>query len=131
MPGSAAFIRIKREVMTLVRAVPAGSVTTYGAIGECLDVTPRQVAYVLAMLSEDEAGEWPWHRVVAAGGKISTMEVGSVGREQIRRLRREGLTFRGTTIVGFDTVFHLPIYRRPKAVADVVNDAKRVRRRRR
>ncbi|HAN96585.1 MAG TPA: cysteine methyltransferase [Planctomycetaceae bacterium] len=70
MPKSPNFIRIKADVLRLVAKVPRGRVTTYGAIGLELDVMARHVAYILAMLTDDEADEVPWHRVVGQAGLL-------------------------------------------------------------
>jgi alkylated DNA nucleotide flippase Atl1 len=86
MPRSAAFVRLKEEVLSVLHDVPAGRVTTYGAIGDYLGASPRQVARVLSSLSEAESEGVPWHRVVGAGGSIRTP-----GTRQGDRLRREGV----------------------------------------
>ncbi len=70
MPKSPNFIRIRADVLRLVAEVPRGRVTTYGAIGRELDVMARHVAYILAMLTDDEADEVAWHRVVGQGGLL-------------------------------------------------------------
>ena len=72
-------------------AIPEGRVSTYGAIGQHLKVTARQVAHILARLTAQEAERLPWFRVVAANGVVSSTKLGSVGRRQIERLRAEGV----------------------------------------
>ncbi len=72
MAKSAAFARIKKEVLTLSQQIPLGQVSSYSLIGEILEVMPRHVAYILAMLSEQERESVPWHRVVANHGEIKT-----------------------------------------------------------
>ena len=68
----------------VVRAVPAGFVTTYGAVARQLGLTtPRQVGAVLARA----AVPMPWHRVVPATGRL----VQGLADEQGRRLRSEGV----------------------------------------
>src|SRR4051812_143198 len=91
MARSAAFLRLRNNVLAVIHDVPAGRVTTYGTIAEYLGITPRDVARVLSGLSEAESEVVPWHRVVAAGGVISTLRAGEVGRRQIARLFREGV----------------------------------------
>jgi methylated-DNA-protein-cysteine methyltransferase related protein len=78
--------------MALVAAIPEGRVTTYGTIAQHLGVSARQVAFVLATLTNEESGRLPWFRVVAAKGVVSSMKLRSVGRRQIGRLRAEGVT---------------------------------------
>jgi methylated-DNA-protein-cysteine methyltransferase-like protein len=83
--------RLKTRVLTVLAAIPEGRVTTYGAIGQHLHVTARQVAFILARLTVEESEHLPWFRVVAANGIISTIKLGAVGRRQIQRLRAEGV----------------------------------------
>jgi len=78
-------------IVAVVRAVPRGRVTTYGAVAARAGL-PRQarlVGKVLAGLPGNSGV--PWHRVVAAGGRIA-FPAGSPARErQLTRLRREGV----------------------------------------
>ena len=83
--------RFKSKVLAVVAAIPEGRVTTYGAIGQHLHGTARQVAFVLARLTVEESQRLPWFRVVAANGVVSTIKLGAVGRRQIQRLRAEGI----------------------------------------
>jgi methylated-DNA-protein-cysteine methyltransferase-like protein len=84
-------VRLKARVLAVVGAIPEGRVTTYGTIGRHLRVTARQVAFVLATLTAEEAERLPWFRVVAANGVVSSTKLGAVGRRQIERLRAEGV----------------------------------------
>jgi alkylated DNA nucleotide flippase Atl1 len=59
-------VRFKSRVLEVVAAIPEGRVTTYGAIGKYLHISARQVAFVLARLTDDESERLPWFRVVAA-----------------------------------------------------------------
>ena len=85
-------VGFKSRVLSVVAAIPKGRVTTYGTIARHLQVTARQVAFVLATLTDDESKRLPWFRVVAAHGVISSTKLGAVGRKQIERLRAEGVT---------------------------------------
>jgi methylated-DNA-protein-cysteine methyltransferase-like protein len=91
MANSEAFARIKHDILALVREVPIGRVTTYGTLGRSLDVMPRHVAYILAMLADDERAAVPWHRVVSDAGTINLSKHGR-GQEQRMRLRAEGVS---------------------------------------
>jgi methylated-DNA-protein-cysteine methyltransferase related protein len=87
MAVSAAYARIKTDVVAIVVKIPAGRVVTHGAISRHLKVFARHVAYILATLDAGERETVPWWRVVADGG--------AVGRHQRRddqmlRLKREG-----------------------------------------
>jgi methylated-DNA-protein-cysteine methyltransferase-like protein len=78
--------------LAVVAAIPEGRVTTYGIIGQYLHVTARQVAFVLARLTDEESEGLPWFRVVAAKGIVSSTKLGAVGRKQIERLSAEGIS---------------------------------------
>jgi methylated-DNA-protein-cysteine methyltransferase-like protein len=84
--------RFRARVLAVVAAIPEGRVATYGGIGRHLRITPRQVAFVLSRLTQEESESLPWFRVVGAKGVISTMKLGAVGRRQIERLREEGVS---------------------------------------
>jgi methylated-DNA-protein-cysteine methyltransferase-like protein len=93
----------------MVALIPEGRVATYGAIGRYLRVSARQVAFVLARLTAEEAEVIPWFRVVAAKGFVSTTKLGAVGRRQIARLRQEGVMVSGRNRVAeFATIAWSP-----------------------
>jgi len=84
------------RIMRVVRAIPPGSVSTYGDVAVLADLPghARLVGYALFALPEHTAV--PWHRVVNARGGLS------IGRarpgaevEQRRRLEAEGVAFDG------------------------------------
>ena len=91
MARSGRVSRFKSRVLAVVAAIPEGRVTTYGAIGQRLQLTARQVAFILATLTVEESARLPWFRVVAANGVVSSTKLGAVGRKQIERLRAEGV----------------------------------------
>ncbi len=107
MAKSAAFARIKKEVLAIVEAIPSGKVSTYKAIGESLDVMPRHVAYILTTLSEVESEQYPWHRVVSDGGKITAPKLFD---EQILRLNSENILCKNGKISDFENHFVSPNY---------------------
>jgi methylated-DNA-protein-cysteine methyltransferase related protein len=106
MPKSSVLGRLKPRVLAVVAAIPAGRVTTYGAIARRLRATARQVAFILSHFTPEESATLPWFRVVAANGVVSTMKLGATGRRQIEKLRDEGVevTLRHK-IIDFDSVF--------------------------
>ncbi len=78
--------RIRAEV----RRVPAGHVTTYGAVARRLGAcTARMVGAAMASLPDDSGV--PWHRVVNGQGKISIP--GATGHRQRQLLESEGVAF--------------------------------------
>ncbi len=81
------FERVYREV----RRIPAGRVTTYGAIARRLGISnARQVGAALRAIAP--GSPLPWHRVVGAGGAIRLRGHGAL--TQRLRLEREGVSFR-------------------------------------
>lgn len=77
---------------TVVRRIPRGRVSTYGAVARLAGLPghARQVGYALAALRDGSAV--PWHRVVNAKGELSLEHAASPsGVTQRLRLAREGV----------------------------------------
>jgi methylated-DNA-protein-cysteine methyltransferase-like protein len=91
--GSPFFARIKGDVLAIVAAVPEGRVVSFADVGAHLDVMPRHVAYILSMLSDIEKATLPWHRAVAADGKLGVPKSGADGAPQRALLSAEGAAF--------------------------------------
>ena len=83
--------RLRSRVISIVAAIPEGRVTTYGTIARRLRVSPREVARVLSSFTPDESAAYPWYRVVAANGVVSSIKLGAVARRQIALLRTENI----------------------------------------
>jgi methylated-DNA-protein-cysteine methyltransferase-like protein len=81
------------RVVRAIRAIPAGKVSSYGAIARAAgwDGAARQVAQILRRVHG-----LPWQRVVGSGGAIKLP--GENGAEQRIRLRMEGVAFRGMRV---------------------------------
>lgn len=78
-------------ILAVVGQVPRGKVTTYGAVAERAG-WPRRSRLVGRVLSALPSGsKVPWHRIVAAGGRIAFPEGAPSRDRQIRRLRSEGV----------------------------------------
>jgi methylated-DNA-protein-cysteine methyltransferase-like protein len=88
----------RRAVLDVVRAVPEGSVTTYGTVA-LLAGKPRHARQVGAILYglRDSEEDVPWQRVINASGGISTFKVGS-GELQVALLRSEGVVVTGRKV---------------------------------
>ena len=90
-PQSPAEMRRTALYLTLSQ-VPEGCVVSYGELAHLagLGRAARWVGRTLSQLPQDT--RLPWHRVLAAGGRIR-LPVGSAsGDEQRARLRSEGVT---------------------------------------
>ena len=75
-----------QRVLARVRAIPPGFVRTYG------DVSPGAPRFAGTVLFACDDPDVPWHRVVRADGTLTK------GASQRRRLRREGVPFRGERV---------------------------------
>jgi methylated-DNA-protein-cysteine methyltransferase-like protein len=78
----------RADLLTLVRAVPIGRVTTFDVLAQKIGEPLALVQSLIAHLSEDEREFVPWHRVVAKGGAIGR---GPHRDQQFARLVREGV----------------------------------------
>jgi alkylated DNA nucleotide flippase Atl1 len=74
------------EVLERVRAIPEGTVSTYG------DVSPGAPRFAGAVLFESVEDDLPWWRVVRADGSLAK------GANQRRLLLAEGVPFRGERV---------------------------------
>lgn len=72
--------------------IPEGKVISYGELAALagLGRAARWVGRTLSQLPDDT--RLPWHRVLAAGGRLSLPAGSPAGAEQRARLRAEGLT---------------------------------------
>lgn len=112
-PKSRAFARIRAEVIRLVALIPPGKFTTYGSIAIHMNVMARHVAFVMSSLTEQEAAELPWHRVVSRDARLSPKMEAVLAKVQRRRLRGEGLKINGAGYIqNPDEHFHIVGIRR-------------------
>jgi methylated-DNA-protein-cysteine methyltransferase-like protein len=83
----------RARIARCIRALPKGTVSTYGAIARAAGWpgAARQVVRVLHLVPG-----LPWHRVVGSGGAIRVP--GEYAAEQRFHLRMEGVTFRGARV---------------------------------
>ncbi|WP_430472530.1 MGMT family protein [Zestomonas insulae] len=90
-PDNSAEARRAALYLTL-QQVPPGKVVSYGELAALagLGRAARWVGRTLSQLPDDT--RLPWHRVVAAGGRLSLPAGSASGAEQRARLRAEGVT---------------------------------------
>lgn len=96
-----------KRAYALLRQVPKGRVTTYGALARALGMpkAPRLVGAI--MRCNPYAPEVPCHRVVKSGGSISGYS-GSDPKniaKKIRMLKEEGVEVREGKVQDFGKVF--------------------------
>jgi len=81
---------VEEMVYEVVKRIPRGKVTTYGAIAKALGISPRAVARALS--KNPRPIEVPCHRVVMSNGRLGGYSFG--GPEAKRRLlESEGVRF--------------------------------------
>ena len=79
----------------IILSIPAGKVSTYGKVAAAAGY-PLYHRAVARLLRVDPADSLPWHRVLGAGGHIKLKHDAAL--EQLRRLRMEGVRFRGERV---------------------------------
>ncbi len=97
--------KIYKAIFDVVRLVPMGRVTTYGAVAKAVGLKSgaRMVARAMS-LSVGEIVPVPVHRVVTSSGHI----VNDNGHRQ-NELLLEGITIRHDKIVNFPSAFWDPL----------------------
>jgi methylated-DNA-protein-cysteine methyltransferase related protein len=81
------------KIRATIMKIPRGHVSTYGAIAAAAGL-PGGARMVVRTLSQSHG--LPWHRVVAAGGRIAIP--GEGGLDQRFRLEMEGVKFSGRKV---------------------------------
>ena len=100
------FQRIRATILT----IPRGHVSSYGAVARAAGI-PRGARLVVRTLGQSHG--LPWHRVVAAGGRIAIP--GEGGLDQRFRLEMEGVKFSGKKVRMAEFEYKFPKKRsRPK-----------------
>lgn len=87
-----------RKVLTAVRRIPVGKVSTYGDVAAAAG-RPRAARAVGNIMRDCKARDVPCHRVIAAGGRLG----GYGGNLELKRalLRAEGVLVAGSRIRQF------------------------------
>ena len=89
------------KVRATILSIPRGHVSTYGAIARAAGL-PGGARLVVRILGQSHG--LPWHRVVAAGGRIAIP--GEGGLDQRFRLEMEGVKFSGKKVRMAEFEFH-------------------------
>jgi len=80
-----------QAIWHVVCAIPRGQVSTYGAVARAAGFPGRARQAGFALRVAPKTLNLPWHRVVAAGGRIAFPRASRAYHEQARRLRAEGV----------------------------------------
>ena len=97
LPLGASEMSVRRErIWEIVARIPRGKVATYGDVARAagLQRGARQVGRAMRCCPPQLG--LPWHRVLAAGGRIALP--GQHGLEQRLRLQYEDVPFRGARV---------------------------------
>ncbi|HYL15414.1 MAG TPA: MGMT family protein [Terriglobales bacterium] len=84
---------MRTAIVTTIKKIPRGKVSTYGAIARAAGF-PGGARQVVGTLRSSFG--LPWHRVVGAGGEVKLR--GDSAIEQRLRLESEGVAFRGRRV---------------------------------
>lgn len=96
------------DVYEVVRSIPAGRVSTYGAIADFLSLgSARMVGWALRHSSIMD-GPIPAHRVVNREGYLSGRLHFQDPKYMQRALEREGVKVKNDTVVDFKSLFWHP-----------------------
>jgi len=96
---SQASLRIRQAILK----IPRGQVSSYGAVAAAAGI-PRGARLAVRVLNQSHG--LPWHRVVAAGGRIALP--GEHGLDQRFRLEMEGVKFSGKKVRMAEFEFKFP-----------------------
>lgn len=87
----------ERKVLTVVSRIPVGRVTTYGDVAR-LAGRPGAARAVGNIMQRGERPGMPYHRVIAAGGRLGGYSSPALKRSM---LTAEGLTVTSSRVAGF------------------------------
>ena len=92
-PGKSGNQGMFPRIRATILKIPRGKVASYGAVAKAAGYpgAARQVVWALR-----QSHGLPWHRVLAAGGRIALP--GEAGFEQRLRLEAEGVQFNGARV---------------------------------
>lgn len=96
------------DVYDIVRLIPSGRVTTYGAIGSYLGMKSSARMVGWAMNNSHGMPDVPAHRVVNRNGVLTGKNFFATPTEMENLLRNEGVDIKDDRIINFKKVFWDP-----------------------
>jgi methylated-DNA-protein-cysteine methyltransferase related protein len=78
------------RILAAIRAIPSGETAAYGVVAQRAGL-PGRARLVARLLSQSDDPALPWHRVLRADGRSAFAPGTPHYREQLKRLRREGV----------------------------------------
>lgn len=94
---------IDRIVYDLLKQIPKGKLTTYGAIAEALGDKRAARAVGMVLNKNTDLEKYPCFKVVRSNGRIGGYKQGK--EEKKSRLKDEGVQIRGDKVLNFKSVF--------------------------
>jgi methylated-DNA-protein-cysteine methyltransferase-like protein len=83
---------IREKIFALVRAIPEGRVSSYGAVGAACE--PPISGYICGRILQNVPGDVPWWRVVSKDGALPISKRSPhLAQEQRQKLESEGVQF--------------------------------------
>ncbi|MDQ8038297.1 MAG: MGMT family protein [Pedobacter sp.] len=90
----------QQAILMALNSIPKGHVTSYGEVAKRAGL-PGYARLVCRVLRElPDRSKTPWWRVIRADGKSAMSADSAGGAEQRRKLKAEGVEFKGEKIVG-------------------------------
>lgn len=86
------------RIWAVVQRIPRGRVATYGQVAAHAGFPQQGRLAGYAMHALPAGNEVPWHRVIAAGGRIALPEADGHATLQRALLESEGVPFRGKRV---------------------------------
>ena len=97
------------DVYDVTRLIPAGRVTTYGAIADFLALgSARMVGWALNQCAKTAGSNVPAHRVINRKGELSGRSHWNPPERMQQLLESEGITVKDHTVQEFDAVYWHP-----------------------
>ncbi|WP_107851698.1 MGMT family protein [Oceanimonas marisflavi] len=87
----------RQAILKLLVLIPTGRVVSYGQLADLAGL-PGRARLAGRVLRESDTSALPWHRVVAADGRISLPAGSAEAQEQRQRLLAEGVIVTGRRI---------------------------------
>ena len=97
------------DVYDIVRLIPQGKVTTYGAIADFLALgSARMVGWALNQCAKTSGSTVPAHRVINRKGELSGRAHWNPPKRMQELLESEGIKVKNNLVQNFDEVFWHP-----------------------
>lgn len=97
------------EVYEIVKAIPKGRVTSYGAIAACLGAKSSARMVGWAMNAAHQYKNIPAHRVVNRNGMLTGKIHFATPTSMQKMLEKEGIKIKEDTVQNFDKLFWDPV----------------------